>query len=57
MRYTSFGWVDDDKNFNDLVAMNPVAYARVMAMQQSTQNAQNTQDGCHPHTFGSMIKP
>ncbi len=34
-RYTAFGWVDDDVNFNELVAMNPDAHESAMKLRQA----------------------
>jgi len=36
LHYTSFGWVDDDANFEALIAMNPVAYESALKMRRST---------------------
>ncbi len=32
--YTPFGWVDDDANFRELVAMNPTALENAIKMRQ-----------------------
>jgi hypothetical protein len=44
MRYTSFGWVDDDKNLSELVALNPNAYAKMMSMRQEANSTKNTRN-------------
>jgi hypothetical protein len=39
--YTPFGWVDDDANFKELVAMNPGAHENAIKMQQAQQRTNN----------------
>jgi hypothetical protein len=39
--YTPFGWVDDDVNFKELVAMNPGAHENAIKMQQAQQLTNN----------------